>query len=559
MEWWTTRRGRGVYTRTTELPLTSRFYVVVVIVQAVILIGVNIAIAVLVDDCLSALVLTLASVTILFMSYFAIEAIRTDNRHQLAAYAVTSVVFLSTYVPPILGETDGPHMIHVQRLQVDDDVHQLLVVAFVCTCALQFISLVLAMLTYKITYCSGALTSVGMRTYKKVGTDPTLLACYFVYQRWCTMLKVDWLFQIQLVAFCFLGIPEFSWQWLVTVACQLPIACVWLPVGLLAARRESPVMMASLLAAAACQVPLYAAQLLTLPPPNGTVTTHNHTRHNHSHSHQLGSSFHSHELGSSSFWSDLAGLGFPSQMHGGWGGGVDADQSHGAPSLSAEVMSAGLLWRGANWDDGSDGPGAGTGGGDGHGGFQHYCTQRLRERTFPFGSAAVNLLYLLAILSRLLLLFAGLRTRANFGRGLLSRVHNARIDESLGSSACTGASEALISSSGLLGGIEEPQIDQEAYVPAGPLAAATQGQSTAGSREEGGALGGRMAHDEALLARVGSLAASEAASSDYSFAGGPAQRLTIGTGSMSTLGGGSLTATLSRSFSMPPQGEPRDT
>ena len=32
-----------------------------------------------------------------------------------------------------------------------------------------------------------------------------------------------------------LGIRELSWEWLLTVAVHLPIAAVWLPLGLLAA------------------------------------------------------------------------------------------------------------------------------------------------------------------------------------------------------------------------------------------------------------------------------------------------------------------------------------
>ena len=98
-----TRRGRGLYTRTMTLPLSSRFYVLAVLVQAVVLIGVNTAISILTADCLSALVLGLGSVTTLFMSYFAIEAVRTENRYQLAAYAVTSAIFLASYVPTLVG------------------------------------------------------------------------------------------------------------------------------------------------------------------------------------------------------------------------------------------------------------------------------------------------------------------------------------------------------------------------------------------------------------------------------------------------------------------------
>ena len=60
----------------------------------------------------------------------------------------------------------------------------------------------LALLTYRLTYY---VPHFGMRTYKKVGSDPELLACYQVYQRFSTTLKLDWLFQLQLLAYVLLG------------------------------------------------------------------------------------------------------------------------------------------------------------------------------------------------------------------------------------------------------------------------------------------------------------------------------------------------------------------
>ena len=88
----------------------------------------------------------------------------------------------------------------------------------------------MASFTYRISYCTGSTQpAVGMRTYKKVGTDPILLKCYATYQQFCTMLKLDWLLQLQLLAFSFLGLQELSWQWWVTVGGQLPIGVAWLP------------------------------------------------------------------------------------------------------------------------------------------------------------------------------------------------------------------------------------------------------------------------------------------------------------------------------------------
>ena len=371
--WFITRRGRGLYTRTTALPLSSRFYVLAVLVQAVVIIAVNVIISVLVNDCLSALVLGLASVTTLFMSYFAIEAVRTENRYQLAAYAFTSAVFMGSYVPPIVGSSDGPMRVHMRLPRLQEEVRTLLLVALVCTCTLQLISLVLASLTYRLTYCTAGVPAVGMRTYKKVGTDPALLAAYQVYQRFCTMLKLDWLLQLQMLAFCVLGIHELSWQWIVTLAAQLPMACVWIPLGLLAVRRESGPSMLLLILAAAAQVPLYAAQLLTLPAP-----THPH---------------------------------------------------HNGTSPNGTEYAFDWVERG--------------------GGMEAYCTQRLRERTFPFASPALNSLYLIALLVRLFTLYTALLARSNFGKGLASRVHRLRGTggDSLGSSY--GSRDALTSRDGL--------------------------------------------------------------------------------------------------------------
>lgn len=76
------RRGRGLYTRTVQLPVWSRFFVPCTILQAAILIGINIAVSILTDDCLTYLVLGLSSLTTLFMCYFAVEAVRTENIYQ---------------------------------------------------------------------------------------------------------------------------------------------------------------------------------------------------------------------------------------------------------------------------------------------------------------------------------------------------------------------------------------------------------------------------------------------------------------------------------------------
>ena len=133
----TRRRGRGLYTRTTALSLSSKIYVILVVTQAVVLLSVNTALSVITDDCLSTLVLGLGSVSVLFMSYFAIEAVRNDNRYQLAAYLASSAVFPSGYVPPLVGASDGPMRLHMHGAKKQEEVRILLFVALGSMTALQ--------------------------------------------------------------------------------------------------------------------------------------------------------------------------------------------------------------------------------------------------------------------------------------------------------------------------------------------------------------------------------------------------------------------------------------
>lgn len=55
---------------------------------------------------------------------------------RLAAYVVAAFVFLSGYVPPIMGMSDGPHRAHMSG-QHAEEVRKLLLVALICTGVLQ--------------------------------------------------------------------------------------------------------------------------------------------------------------------------------------------------------------------------------------------------------------------------------------------------------------------------------------------------------------------------------------------------------------------------------------
>lgn len=331
----------------------------------------------------------------------------------------------------------------------------------------------LALLTYRLTYY---VPHFGMRTYKKVGSDPELLACYQVYQRFSTTLKLDWLFQLQLLAYVLLGTAVPSWQWVAAMAVQLPLALAWLPIGLTAARRERVALMLLLLLVGSVQPPLYAAQLLTLPPSSEAV---------------------------------LGGVAFGN------------------------------------------------------------CTQRLREHTFPFGSGSLNALYLLALATRLVLLSSACLVRANFGRGLLTRVHCRRGQgDELSASTVSSASGSGVRASldglmalrqpvsaGCLGhapslcsvAADDAEACGGAYVSADALPSLAGGKAPAAAYGAGGYGSGPQS---SLISRQSSQTSQSS--------GGPAQRLTLGSGSAGS-GWGSQTGSLSgcgSSFSAHQQ--PRD-
>ena len=129
-------RGRGAYLRTVENPVWSRIFVLCVALHTLVLVGINVAVGLLESDCHFTLLLSLASMTTLFMSYFALEAVRTENVYQcastvhllpsfrllslaqeycvtqhlafvpfarLVAYGLTSLAFVIGFLPPLLG------------------------------------------------------------------------------------------------------------------------------------------------------------------------------------------------------------------------------------------------------------------------------------------------------------------------------------------------------------------------------------------------------------------------------------------------------------------------
>ncbi len=208
-----------------------------------------------------------------------------------------------------------------------------------------------------------------MRTYKKVGTDPILLACYRTYQQFCSVFKLDLLFQLQLAAISALGIRELSWQWWLSVGLHLPVCALWVPLGLSAVRRESVALTACLLVVAAVQPPIYVAQLVSLAPTNATATN-----------------------ATAPFFDEPpAATLHPTLV------------LPAAPSAAAAAAAAAA----APLDAGPP----------------SYCTQRLREEAFPFAALSLQMLYGLALTVRLLTISATVLAARNYGKGLLPRVH----------------------------------------------------------------------------------------------------------------------------------------
>ena len=64
------------------MPFWGRIFVPVVVVQMIVLITLNTVVAVLLNDCLATMLTVLSSLGTVFMTYFAVEAVRTDNIYQ---------------------------------------------------------------------------------------------------------------------------------------------------------------------------------------------------------------------------------------------------------------------------------------------------------------------------------------------------------------------------------------------------------------------------------------------------------------------------------------------
>ena len=94
---WIAQRGRGLWTRTVETPVYGRVFVVCALVQASVLVATDTVLALRSGDCITVAATSLLTVSAIFIVYFAVEAIRTENVYQLAAATVISTVVLLVY------------------------------------------------------------------------------------------------------------------------------------------------------------------------------------------------------------------------------------------------------------------------------------------------------------------------------------------------------------------------------------------------------------------------------------------------------------------------------
>ena len=146
------------------------------VLQMMATIGLNVAlVAENWEDCMVQFELGASTLVILFVAYFAVEAVRTENQYQLMSYLVLSTILLPLYISPLAGR----HGWHGGRI--------LSIVAIVTTGILYLLNVTLALVTYLGT---GDLVGFGWRVYKKVGADPVLIDCYRRYQQFCSALKL---------------------------------------------------------------------------------------------------------------------------------------------------------------------------------------------------------------------------------------------------------------------------------------------------------------------------------------------------------------------------------
>ena len=182
MPWYVERRIVGaslLYTRTTELSVWGRAFVPAVLLQALLTLGLSLSLVVLAADCRVSILLALLTLAVLAAAYFAVEAVRTENAYQLLAYALASAAGMVGLVLACT-EGDGVGKRISDVFLGSSEAGELLRSELIGATALQLVCFVLAGLTCRGT---GELRGFGMRTYKKVGTDPQLIRRYRRYQQ----------------------------------------------------------------------------------------------------------------------------------------------------------------------------------------------------------------------------------------------------------------------------------------------------------------------------------------------------------------------------------------
>lgn len=179
-----------------------------------------------------ALLLSLAT---LFMLYFAINGVLSENRFELICYLfVTSLIsFCTIYAFVFLGKEDGKQSIVVW-------------IRLISVCIFCPLNFVLGWFTYK---------AFGWKIYHKIGANITLQSIYRKYQIFVSLLKIDLLFGTGLV----LGIGLFQLDDGVTFyidLAMLPISIGWAMLGLFGVRHEEKISMGFFLSFAVLE-PIY--------------------------------------------------------------------------------------------------------------------------------------------------------------------------------------------------------------------------------------------------------------------------------------------------------------
>ena len=247
---WSMARDKSII----KLGSWSARFLCSVLLQTTMLLAFAIVLAYMRADCLATLATVVLAVSSIAMCYFALDAVKTENAFQLAAYLATATSLHVAIFLTLVATTPDQ-----EAWWKKPPLSYVVWAALPILAALQLLSYIFAFATWSGTADTNGF---GMRMYKKVGTDPELIYLYLRYQRHCSILKLDLLFQLGILAFMLIGDKVLSTSWWISLFCQLPIAIIWIPLGLASIRREWRLGMAVIGLMAIAQPAIYIFQLI---------------------------------------------------------------------------------------------------------------------------------------------------------------------------------------------------------------------------------------------------------------------------------------------------------